>query len=159
MTLAQERLAELAKWIRSSSAPRRTPLNHPIVVGPYAVIVPTELDASLTPGFSAEALPLFVPKAQCAGVAVGRINKDAPASQDRMRERLSHLVWKVQAKALPPCRFVPLPDGRETLREAIERAGATDTDLDALPLLGVPLWAMSAWDRATITTRLLASAA
>lgn len=158
MTLAQERLGELAKWIRSSSAPRRTPLDHPIIVGPYAVIVPIELDAPLTAGFAAEALPLFVPKAQCAGVAVGRINKDAPASQDRMKQRLEHLLWKVQAKALPPCRFVPLPDGRETLRDAIERAGATDTDLDALPLLGCPLWALSSWDRATIADRLLAIA-
>lgn len=158
MTLAQERLAELRDWIRTSSAPRRTPLGHPTIVGRYAVIVPIELDAPLTAGFAADALPLFVPKTQCEGVSLPSIDKDAPPSQDRMKERLEHILWKVQAKALPPCRFVPLPDGRETLRDAVERAGATDTDLDALPLLGCPLWALSAWDRATIADRLLAIA-
>ncbi|MBB5699993.1 hypothetical protein [Sphingomonas yantingensis] len=154
MTLAQQRIGEVLKWIQISSAPRRTPLNDPTIVGPFAVIVPSELDAPLTPGFAANALPLFAPKAQCEGLALPPIDKEAPASQDRMKERLEHLLWKVQAGALPPCRFVPLPDGRETLREAMERAGATDTDLDRLPLLGVPLWALSAWDSASITARL-----
>lgn len=158
MTLARERLAEIRDWIRTSSAPRRTPLGHPTNVGRYAVIVPVELDAPLPPGFAANALPLFVPKSQCEGLSLPTIDKEAPASQDRMKQRLEHLLWKVQAKALPPCRFVPLPDGRETLREAMERAGAMDTDLDALPLLGAPLWALSAWDRATIADRLLAIA-
>jgi hypothetical protein len=75
-----------------------------------------------------------------------------------MKERLFHLAWKVEAGALPRCRFVGLADGRDTLAYAIERAGAADTDLDAVPLLCVPLWALSAYDRVAVEAKLSAMA-
>jgi hypothetical protein len=72
MTLAQERLAEVANWIRLSSGGRTTPLGGATIVGPFAVIVPSELDAAPMAGFDANALPLFVPASQCEGSMPGR---------------------------------------------------------------------------------------
>ena len=158
MTLAQERLGEIVKWIRLSSRGRTTPLGGGTIVGPFAVIVPSDLDAAPMGGFSMHALPLFVPRSQCEGVETGPIDFEAPASQDRMKARLMQIAWKAEAGFFPACRIIGLPDGRETLADAIERAGAADTDLDAVPLLCAPLWALTAWDRVTIETKLAAMA-
>lgn len=66
-----------------------------------------------------------------------------------MQERL-HPAVVVEIDVAPP----RLADRGGKLQDAMERAEAMDTDLDALALLGVPLWALSAWDRASITARL-----
>ncbi|MCW3834450.1 hypothetical protein ACFQ1E_04755 [Sphingomonas canadensis] len=68
-------------------------------------------------------MPFFVPITQCEGVDTGPIVMEAPASQDRMAQRLSQIMWKVEAGALPPCLIIGLADGNETHADAIERAG------------------------------------
>lgn len=61
MTLAQQRLGEIAKWIRLSSRGRTTPLGGATIVGPFAVIVPSNLDAAPMGGFSMHAVPRYRP--------------------------------------------------------------------------------------------------
>lgn len=158
MTLAQDRVAEVAKWIALSSGGRKSPLGDRTIVGPFAVIVPSELDAAPMAGFSEDALPIFVPASQCEGLDLPPIDFDKPASQDRVKQRLEHISWKIEGGVLPPCRVIGLPDARETLADAVERAGAADTDLDALPLLCVPLWALNPFDRIAVEARLAAIA-
>lgn len=158
MTLAQERVAEVAKWIALSSGGRKSPLGDQTIVGPFAVIVPSELDAAPMAGFTDDALPIFVPASQCEGLDLPPIDFAKPASQDHVKQRLEHISWKIEGAVLPPCRVVGLPDASEPLADAVERAGAGDTDLNALPLLCVPLWALNPFDRVAVEARLAAIA-
>lgn len=158
-TIAQDRLAEVAAWIALSSGGRKSPLGDETIVGPFAVLVASDLDAAPMAGFADKALPLFVPRSQCEGVETGAIDFDAPASQDHVKERLLHLMWKIESNVLPKCRLVPLTDPTEPLQAAIVRAGADDTDLDALPLLCVPLFALDdPFARVAVELRLAAIA-
>lgn len=158
MTLAQERVAEVAEWIALSSGGRKSPLGDRTIVGPFAVIVPSDLDAAPMAGFADKALPVFVPASQCEGLDLPPIDFAAPASQDAVLERLRHLLWKCEAGVLPPCRIVGLADPAEPLADAVARAGAGDTDLDAHPLLALPLWALDPFERVAVEARLLAIA-
>lgn len=154
MTLAQERLNEVVAWVRTSSAPRTTPLGGATVVGAYAVFVASDLDAAPMAGFNTEALPLYIPQAQSEGVRFPAKRFEAPASQIRVGQRLFHLIWKIEAGVLPPCRVVGLDDSSEPLQAAIDRAGAGDTDLAAIPLIMAPLWALLPIDRNAIAAKL-----
>lgn len=153
MNLAQQRIAALAGWIHASSLTKPAPLSGFIAKGPFAVLVPTALDAAPAPNFDAEALPLFFPQAQAPDL-LPTIDTTAPASQDRMHARLAHLLWLLEDGRLPPAAVVGLEDPDEPLQAAIDRAGAGALDLTATPLLCVALWALPADARAAIARRL-----
>lgn len=149
MTVAQSRLADLARWLASSSASRSTPLGGATDVGRYAVIVPCYFDEAPPVDFDAEALPLFVSVEQAEGVDTGPVSTEAPASQDHVRERLAHILWKIGTD-LPPMAVVGLDDPDEAISGAVERAGAAGLNVANYTVLAVPLWAFSAADRATL---------
>ena len=138
MSTAQQRLSELNAWIFASSIKRPAPMSGMVDKGPYAVVVPTALDAIPAPTFDPEALPLFVPEAQ-APASLPAIDTTAPATQDRMHCRLSHLIWLIVQGRLPPMAVIGLEEG-ETMQAAIDRQGAGNLDLTLYPLLCVPVW-------------------
>lgn len=143
MNVAQAHLAELADWIARSSVARAAPVGGQVSVGPYAVIVPCDFDAPPRTDFAAAALPLFVASDQAEAVKLPPIDTCAPDSQDHLRERLAHVLWRVQAGTLPPCVVVGLDDPLEPISGALSRAGAADVDTTAYPVLATPLWAFS----------------
>lgn len=143
MTVAQARLAELADWIARSSVARTAPLGGQVSVGPYAVIVPCDFDSPPRTYFATTALPLFVANDQAEGVALPPIDTGAPDSQDDLRERLAHVLWRVLAGTLPPCFVVGLDDPLQPISGALARAGAAGADTTAYPVLATPLWAFS----------------
>ncbi len=153
MTTAQSRVADLARWIDASSGPRRTPLGGDTEVGRYAVIVPCDFDEPPRTDFDAEALPLFVSADQAEGIATGPIVTDAPASQDRVCERLAHILWKIGTD-LAPMAVIGLDDPQEPISGAVERAGASAVNVGTYPVVALALYALSAADRAIIAARL-----
>lgn len=153
MTVAQSRLADLARWIAASSGPRRTPLGGETEIGRYAIIVPCDFDEPAPIDADPEALLLFVSVEQAEGVDTGPIVTDAPASQDHVRERLAHILWKIGTD-LPPMAVVGLDDPLEPISGAVERAGAAGVNVGTYPVVAVALYAFSAADRATIAERL-----
>lgn len=154
MTLAQQRLGELAAWIASSSAARRTPLAGATAVGPWAVIVPADLDEPPQPTFDPEALPIFVAAEQTDGLNLPAIVTAAPDSQHRASARLAHLLWRIGEGTLPPAAVVELDDPAEAVGAALDRQGAGALDMAVWPVLTVPVWALSPADRATIAGKL-----
>lgn len=168
MTTAATRLAAMAAWLDKSSANKRSPMGDRVLVGRYAEILPWDFDELPTADFAEHALPLFVPMDQATGVALPEVaDLSAPFGQMRAFFRLNHLVfrledatldlpWRGQAQGdkLPICAVVGLTDPGMTLWDAVDAAGAGDVDLNAVPLLCAPLWALSAKERAQIETRL-----
>lgn len=143
MNIARARLAELADWIALSSVARAAPVWGQVSVGPFAVIVPCDFDSPPRTDFAAASLPLFVANDQAESVKLPPIVTDPPDSQDRPRERLAHVLWRVQAGTLPPCVVVGLDDPLEPISDALARAGAADADTAAYPVLATPLWVLS----------------
>ena len=91
----------------------------------------------------------------------------APPSQQRAFFRLNHLLFKLEDAALdlpwrghapgdqlPLCAVIGLDDPDAPISGAVDAAGAGAVDLDAVPLLAVPLWALSPKERAEIEARL-----
>ncbi len=138
MTEAQTHLAALADWIKSSSAPRKTPLGGDTLVGPFAVLVPLALDQAPAPTFDPEALPLWVLQAQ-APADLPAIDTSAPASQDHKAQRLGHIVWMVQEGRFPGVQLIDLTDPGETLQAALDRE-APGLDLDQTAAVFLPRW-------------------
>lgn len=95
-------------------------------------------------GFDPKALPIFVPTEQTDGVTLAAIDKTAPDSQDHMASRLAHLIWRVQDGKLPPAAIIGLESPSAPLQDAISEAGGDDLDMTAVPVLCVPLWALTA---------------
>ena len=153
MNAAQQQIAAIGAWLAESSKPCPAPLSGFIAKGPYAVLVPSALDAAPAPNFDAEALPLFIPQAQ-ALASLPTIDTTAPASQDRASDRLTHLLWLMDDGRLPGVAVVGLEDPAETLQAAIDRAGMAGLDLTVTPLLCAPLWAMPADSREMLALRL-----
>lgn len=153
MTLAQQRLAELAAWIGLSSRSRRTRMGT-ISFGPWAVIVASDVTEPPMSGFNPKALPLFVPKEQTEGVKLAAIDKAAPDSQDDMASRLGHLIWRVRDGKLPPAAIIGLESPSQPLQDAIAGAGGDTLDITAIPFLCVPLWALTANEYAPIAGKL-----
>ena len=153
MNAAQQQIAAIGAWLAESSKPCPAPLSGFIAKGPYAVLVPSALDAAPAPNFDAEALPLFIPQAQ-APASLPTIDTTAPASQDRASDRLAHLLWLMDAGRLPGVAVVGLEDPAETLQATIDRAGMAGLDLTATALLCAPLWAMPANTRGILALRL-----
>jgi len=143
VTVAQARLAELADWIARSSVARTAPLGGQVSVGPYAVIVPCDFDDAPRTDFAAAALPLFVANDQAEAVKLPPIDTDAPDSQDYLRERLAHVLWRMEAGTLPPCVVVGLNDPLEPISDALASVGAAGVDRSAYPVLATPLWPFS----------------
>ena len=152
---AREGLIALAEWIRLSSRSSGRSRGEPVEKGPFATIVPTESDDSPAEGFDPEALALFVPTSQTTGVKLSPIDKGKPASQPLCLTRLEHLIWKVGAGELPPCRFIGLSDPLEPLGGALERVGVEPAALDTLPLIGVRLWTLNLKHQKAITSRIM----
>lgn len=148
MTTAQSRLADLARWLASSSKARRTAFTD-TPVGRYAVIVPCYFDEAPPIDFDVEALPLFVSMEQAEGVATGPVVTIAPPSQDRAFQRLSHISWKCGTD-LPPMAVVGLDDPQEPISAAVERAGAAGVNVASFPVIAVPLWAFTPKERASL---------
>ena len=153
MNAAQQQIAAIGAWLAESSKPCPAPLSGFIAKGPYAVLVPSALDAAPAPNFDAEALPLFIPQAQ-ALASLPTIDTTTPASQDRASDRLTHLLWLMDDGRLPGVAVVGLEDPAETLQAAIDRAGMAGLDLTVTPLLCAPLWAMPADSREMLALRL-----
>lgn len=168
MTTAAARLAALAAWLDRSSAQRLSPLGDRVLVGRFAEILPWDFDEAPTSDFAEHALPLFVPFEQATGVALPETaDLTAPPSQDRAFFRLNHLLFRLEDAALdlpwrghapgdqlPLCAVIGLDDPDAPISGAVDAAGAGAVDLDALPLLAVPLWALSPKERAEIEVRL-----
>lgn len=186
MTLAEQRLAELARWLDKSSAsfpspcsakpPRRTffgkPIPHPVemvVVGRYAEILPWDFDTLPTSDFDPQALPLFVSQSQTEALNLPPVaDLSPPSGQGRAFDRLWHMVAKMEDARLGldptwrtqdgwqarPCALVGIPSPDMTLAAAVDAAGASGVDLDAVPLLVVPTWHLSAKERVAIGHRL-----
>jgi len=155
VTSAQARLAEIADWIGRSSVARVAPVGGQVSVGPYAVIVSCDFDAPPRTDFAAAALPLFVASEQADGVKLPTIDTHSPDSQDRLRARLAHVLWKVRQGDLPPCAVIGLNDPLEPISDAVARAGAADLDVTTYPLLATPLWAFSPDELVGLTLPLL----
>lgn len=129
MSVTQSRLADLARWLASSSKPRHMAFTE-TPVGRYVCIVPCYFDEAPPIDFEAETLPLFVSMEHAEGVKTGPIVAAAPPSQDRARERLAHIVWKIGTD-LPAMAIVGLDDPQEPISAAVERsnaAGVTSPD-------------------------------
>lgn len=168
MTTAATRLAALAAWLDKSSAQRRSPMGDAVLVGRFAEILPWDFDEAPTTDFAEHALPLFVPFAQTTGVALPEVaDLTAPAGQQRAFFRLWHLLFRLEDAAmdlpwrghepgdkLPLCAVIGLDDPDAPISDAVDAAGAGALDLDALPLLAVPMWALSVKERAQIEARL-----
>ena len=138
MSTPKEQLAALAGWIKASSQPRKTPLGGDTLVGPFAVLVPLALDQAPAPTFDPGALPLWIPEAQ-APADLPAIDTSAPASQDRMPQRLGHIVWLVQEGRFPGIQLIDLTDPGETLQAALDRE-APGLDLDQTAAVFLPRW-------------------
>lgn len=153
MTVAQSRLADLARWIDASSGPRGTPLGGDTEVGRYAVIVPCDFDEPPSIEGDPGCLLLFVSVDQAEGVKIGPIVTAAPPSQDKAAMRLNHICWKAGTD-LPPLAIVGLVDPDEPIADAVQRAGAGGINTATFPVLATPLWAITPADRAIIAARL-----
>ncbi|MBU0556674.1 MAG: hypothetical protein KKD64_15395 [Alphaproteobacteria bacterium] len=165
MTVAGERLAGFAAWLDRSSKAWRSPCGDSVPVGRYAEILPWDFDELPTVDFAEHALPLFVPMDQATGVALpADADLSHPPGQLRAFHRLSHIIfrledarlalsppWRATDDRLPLCAVIGLTDPEMALWDAVDAAGGADVDLDAFPLLAVPLWAMSAKERAEIS--------
>lgn len=169
MTTAATRLAGLAAWLDKSSANKRAPMGGALLRGRYAEILPWDFDEMPTVDFAEHALPLFVPMDQATGVALPEVaDLTAPDGQQRAFFRLNHLLFRLgdaaldlpwrghdPADKLPLCAVVGLSDPGMTLWDAVDAAGGAGVNLNALPLLCAPLWAMSPKERAELlATRL-----
>lgn len=169
MTTATTRLAAMAAWLDKSSANKRSPMGDNVLVGRFAEILPWDFDELPTTDFAEHALPLFLPMDQATGVALPEVaDLTAPAGQQRAFFRLNHLCFRLADAALdlpwrghaegdklPLCAVVGLSDPAMTLWDAVDAAGGAGVDLNALPLLCAPLWAMSPKERAELlATRL-----
>lgn len=137
MTQAQTQLAALADWIKASSAGYKTRLAT-VERGPYAVLVPQALDQAPAPTFDPEALPMWIPEAQ-APADLPAIDTSAPASQDRMPQRLGHIVWMVEDGRFPGLLLIDLTDPEETLQAALDRQ-APGLDLEQTAVVFLPRW-------------------
>ncbi|MBN8806656.1 MAG: hypothetical protein J0I47_00235 [Sphingomonas sp.] len=142
--LAQQRLAALAGWFDRNSRQGWTPLGDKLLIGQFAAIVPTNFaEPPPVVDYHPDALPFFVSDEACVGMSFADFETGAPATQDRGDQRLSHVLWLVNDGKLPPFGLVPLIDPREPIGEAVARAGLA-IDLDAFPVLAVPLWPLNA---------------
>lgn len=166
---AVTRLAGLAKWLDASSKAWRSPMGDNVPRGRYAEILPWDFDALPSTDFAEHALPLFVPMDQATDVALPEVaDLGAPAGQQRAFFRLNHLLFRLGDAALdlpwrghgpddnlPLCAVVGLTGPAMPLWDTVDAAGGTGVDLNAVPLLRAPLWAMLPNERAELlATRL-----
>lgn len=168
MTVASTRLARLAAWLDASSASRPSPCGDLMVFGRYAEILPWDFDEAPTEDFAEHALPIFVPFAQAVGVALPEAaDLSAPPGQQRAYFRLHHLLFRIEDAALalpwrghaqgdhlPLCAVVGLTDPAQPIADAVSASGVGAIDLDVIPLLAVPLWALAPKERNEIAGRL-----
>lgn len=100
------------------------------------------------------ALPVYFHAGKCEGVDSVPIVPAAPASHDRMWARLQSIVWRVEEGTLGPAVLIAIPSPETTLQAALAAAGASGTDLAALPVLALPTYALAPAYRAEIERHL-----
>lgn len=154
MALAHERLAKLVDWVKQSSASYPTPLRHDTVdVGPFAVFIPWSLNLAPVPNLVGPGhLPLWIPESQAiAGLPPPPVT-ESPASQPRLSDRLSHLVWTFGDRRFEGA-LIPLTNPAESLQTALDRH-VPGLDLNLHPALFLPLWPLDADTRAWVDAQL-----
>ena len=126
------------------------------LIGPWANLVSADFDEPPSIEADAEALLLYVPEAQAGGLSLPPIATTAPDSQPSALDRLAALIWKVRAGAeLSPACIVGIADASAPLQDAVDAAGASGIDLDAVPLILAPLWPFTPAERASLRLRML----
>lgn len=143
------------------------PLPNPVemvVRGQWGELLPWDFAEVPTTDFSPNALPLFVSFEQATNLALpATADLSDPPGQIRPGLRLDHALSKLEDARLalpmpwrspedrwPLMAIVGLDDPQEPISGAVARVGAVGVDLDAHPLIAVPLWALSPADRAHV---------
>ena len=155
-TLAQKRLAALESWFSRNSEGRNTPNgNETLLVGRYASIIPFDFALPPPTAFDPQALLFLVSEDQCDGMSIAEFDqRDAIDSQRDVAERLIHVLFLAEDRRLPACAIVGLTDPAEPIADAVGRARVAGVDLDSLPVLAVPLWALAQGPRDRLAARL-----
>ena len=153
-TLAQQRIAALASWFDRNSRWGTTPNGGTLIVGRYASVVPWDFETPPIADAETQALLFFVSEAECDGVSLSDYDPNDPVlTQHDIADRLTHIIWRAEDQTLPPVAIVGLDDPAEPIAAAVARAGLA-IDLDAVPVLAVPLWPLSDGTRYTLRHRL-----
>lgn len=150
-------IAAFADWLALSSQPYGAPMGGFVVRGSYAHLFRLDLDTPShvdTPTHIARGCLVLVSPSAPAGTLF-----DYPPGQPTPAIRAAHMLWKAQQAAWAPdlgfpqgLRFVGLVTASQTLRQACTAAG-----IDPLAdrgLIGLPVWAWPADDRARLNARL-----
>ena len=140
-----------------------------VVVGRYAEILPWDFATLPTSDFDEHALPLFVSLEQAGPLNLEPVaDLSPPAGQGRAFDRLTHIVGKMADAKLRMdpawrwpdgwrerlCAIVGIPSPDMTLAAAVDAAGASGVDLEAVAVLCVPTWHLTAKERAIVGRRL-----
>jgi hypothetical protein len=142
-TLAQQRIAALSAWFDRNSRWGKTPNGDTLIVGRYASVVPWDFETRPFADADLQALLFFVSDAECDGVSLSDYDpSDAIDTQHDVADRIEHILWLAEDGKLPPVAIVGLDDPAEPISGAVARAGLA-IDLDAVPVLAVPLWPLS----------------
>lgn len=150
---AADDIGKLVAWIVASSpAKRPAPMHGFVQVPPYACLWPVNPAVASYPDLSGagiRSMPLF-----CAPVALpapvmdqrrGWSCEALPSVSDRLRHVLHHVPesqWDV-----PPCLAVGIASPATTINSALAAEGLA-VDLTETALIAVPLYAVTAKDRA-----------
>ena len=154
-TLAQTRLAALSNWFDRNSRWGTTPNGATMIVGRYASIIPWAFDTPPLPDADPQAMLFYVSQDQCGDVSLADCDPSEPIDSHRdIAERIEHVLWLAEDGKLPPCIIVGLEDALEPIAAAVARAGLAATDLDALPVLALPLGALADGPRGRLAARL-----
>ncbi|MES2449756.1 MAG: hypothetical protein V4610_04240 [Pseudomonadota bacterium] len=78
---------------------------------------------------------------------------DAIDTQHDVADRIEHILWLAEDGKLPPVAIVGLDDPAGPIAAAVERAGLA-IDLDAVPVLAVPLFGLADGVRYRLRDRL-----
>ena len=150
MSRAQDRLAPLVEWVKTSSASEKSPLGDTIIRGPWAVFVPSALDVPPV-DIAAGHLPLYLPTAQLVPGTPTHLQAE-PQNQDCVGHRLRHVIWVVEDGRFD-ITLLGLSDPYESLQSALDRQ-AHGLDLAETPVLFLRCWSLPADDWAYVAGKL-----
>lgn len=136
-----------------------------VVRGQWGELLPVSFDdPPIVADHHPNALPLFVSFEQAANLALpATADLGDPPGQIRPGLRLDHMLSKLEDARLalpmpwrspedrwPLMAVVGLDNPQEPIADAVARLGAAGVDLDAYPLIAVPLWGIAPADRAHV---------
>lgn len=150
MSRAQDRLAPLVEWVKTSSASETSPLGDTIVRGPWAVFVPSALDVppvDIAPGH----LPLYLPAAPLVPGTPSHLQAE-PENQGSVAPRLLHFLW-MHGEGRFDVTLLALSDPYESLQSALDRQ-APGLDLAETPVPFLRCWTLPADDWAYLAGKL-----